>query len=154
MASTQYRRRLRSRIIISFALFGLALTALFALSAVYLRGYLEDKLIGETLQQNLEGYADAFYRDPNTPGVPLDKIVGYTIGPERFANVPLAWRDLQNGIYDLTEPDGRGGRLIYKLAVRKDAERWFFLKYDTTQERSSQRLLEGALVLAVLGFFA
>jgi signal transduction histidine kinase len=154
MANTQYRRRLRSRIIISFALFGFALAALFALSAVYLRGYLEDKLIGETLQQNLEGYADAFYRDPNTPGVPLDKIVGYTIGPERFANVPLAWRDLQNGIYDLTEPDGRGGRLIYKLAVRKDAERWFFLKYDTTQERSSQRLLEGALVLAVLGFFA
>ena len=61
MARIQYRRRLRSRIIFSFALFGLALTALFAVSAVYLRTYLEDKLIGETLQQNLQGYADAFY---------------------------------------------------------------------------------------------
>ncbi|MBS0486708.1 MAG: two-component sensor histidine kinase, partial [Proteobacteria bacterium] len=51
MASSriQYRRRLRSRIIISFVLFGFALTALFALSAIYLRGYLEDKLIGEAL---------------------------------------------------------------------------------------------------------
>ena len=67
MASTQYRRRLRSRIIIFFALFGFALAALFALSAVYLRGYLENKLIGDTLEQNLQGYADAFYRDPSTP---------------------------------------------------------------------------------------
>ena len=154
MRKPQYWRRLRSRIIISFALFGFALAALFALSAVYLRGYLEGKLIGETLQQNLAGYSDAFYKDPSTPGVPLDKIVGYTYSAEKFANVPLAWRDLGNGVYDLTEPDGRGGRLIYKLAVRKDTAYWFFLKYDTTQERRSQRLLEGALVLAVFGFFA
>jgi signal transduction histidine kinase len=150
----QYRRRLRSRIVISFVLFGFALTALFALSAIYLRGYLEDKLIGEALQQNLQGYADEFYKDPNTPGVPFDKIVGYTYSAEKFANVPLAWRDLSNGVHDLTEPDGRGGRLVYKLAVRKDSGYWFFLKYDTTQERHSQRLLEGALLLSVLGFLA
>src|SRR5437763_6188127 len=106
MASTQYRRRLRSRIIIFFALFGFALAALFALSAVYLRGYLEGKLIGETLQQNLQGYADAFYRDPATTVVPLEKLVGYTYSSEKFANVPLAWRDFANGVYDLTEPDG------------------------------------------------
>ena len=148
----QYRRRLRSRIIISFALFGLTLTALFALSAIYLRSYLEDKLIGETLQQNLKGYADAFYKDPTTPGVPFEKIVGYTYSAEKFANVPFAWRDLDTGVYDLTEPDGRGSRLIYKLAARKDASFWFFLKYDTTQEKRAQRMLEGALVLAVLGF--
>ncbi|MCE7951565.1 MAG: sensor histidine kinase [Xanthomonadales bacterium PRO7] len=152
MPRIHYRRRLRSRIIISFVLFGFALTALFALSAIYLRGYLEDKLIGGTLEQNLQGYADAFYKDPNTPGVPFDKIVGYTLGPDKFANVPFAWRDLANGVYDLTEPDGRGGRIIYKLAVRKDPGRWFFLKYDTTQERHSQRLLEGALFLSVLAF--
>ena len=71
MAGIHYRRRLRSRIIISFALFGFALAALFAFSAVYLRSYLEGKLIGETLLQNVEGYADAFYRDPNTTVVPL-----------------------------------------------------------------------------------
>jgi len=152
VAHPQYRRRLRSRIIISFALFGFALTALFAISAIYLRGYLEDKLIGETLQQNLDGYADALYRDPTNTVVPYEKIVGYTYSAARFANVPLAWRDLGNGVFDLTEPDGRGGRLIYKLAVRKDTAFWFFLKYDTTQERHSQRLLLSALVLAVLVF--
>lgn len=148
----RYRRRLRSRIIISFALFGLALTAMFALSAVFLRGWLEDKLIGETLQQNLQGYADAFYVDPDTQGVPLEKIVGFTYSERKFANVPFAWRDLDNGVHDLAQDDAAGEREIYKLAVRKDPHYWFFLKYDTTQELRAQQLLQAALVLAVLLF--
>src|SRR5262249_42637390 len=152
MPGVRYRRRLRSRIIISFALFGFALTALFAGSAMYLRSYLEDKLIGEALMQNLPGYADAFYKDPNTPGGPFEKIVGYSIARERFANVPFKWSELGNGVYDLTEPDAHGGQVIYKLAVRKDENEWFFLKYDTTQERHSQRMLLMALVLALLVF--
>ena len=152
MPGEQYRRRLRSRIIISFALFGFVLTVLFAVSAVYLRGYLEDKLIGEALLQNLRGYADAFYKDPNTPGVPFDKIVGYSIAREKFSNVPFKWSELKDGVYDLSEPDEHGGQIIYKLAVRKDENEWFFLKYDTTQERHSQRMLLIALVLALLVF--
>jgi signal transduction histidine kinase len=149
---TQFRRRLRSRIIISFVLFGFALTALFALSAIYLRGYLEDKLIGETLQQNLQGYADAFYKNPDTPGVPFAKIRGLTLSERKFANAPFAWRDLSNGVYDLSEPDGKGGREYYKLAVRKDPHYWFFLQYDTAQEKHAQRLLQAALIGAVLAF--
>jgi signal transduction histidine kinase len=148
----RYRRRLRSRIIISFALFGLALTAMFALSAVFLRGWLEDKLIGETLQQNLQGYADAFYVDPDTQGVPLEKIVGFTYSERKFANVPFAWRDLDNGVHDLAQTEEGGEREIYKLAVRKDPHYWFFLKYDTTQEMRAQQLLQAALVLAVMLF--
>jgi signal transduction histidine kinase len=148
----QYRRRLRSRIVISFALFGLALTALFAVSAVYLRGYLEDKLIGEALLQNVDDYAGKFHEDPNNQLFVFQKIVGYTFSERKFANVPFAWRDLPDGVHDLTEPDGLGGRLIYKLAVRKEPGFWFFLKYDTTQERHSQRMLEGALVIVVLVF--
>src|SRR5450432_2691104 len=152
MARIQYRRRLRSRIIFSFALFGLTLTALFAVSAVYLRTYLEDKLIGEALVKNVNDYALKFHEDPSNEFLAFQKIVGYVFAERKFANVPFAWRDLSNGVHDLTEPDGEGGRLIYKLAVLKQPAFWFFLKYDTTQERHSQRMLEGALVLVVLGF--
>lgn len=149
----KYRRRLRSRIIVSFALFGLALTALFALSAVLLRDWLESNLIGQTLQQNLTGYAEAFYEDPDTVLVPFEKIRGYMFSERKFANVPFAWRDLDDGIHDLTQDTGSGGRKeVYKLAVRKDPEYWFFLRYDTAQEQRSQRLLQAALVLAVLVF--
>ncbi|MGH8042466.1 MAG: sensor histidine kinase [Rudaea sp.] len=152
MNRIQYRRRLRSRIVISFVLFGFALTALFALSAIYLRGYLEDKLIGEALVKNVDDYATKFHEDPNNEFLTFQKIVGYVFAERKFANVPFAWRNLANGVHDLTEPDGHGGRLVYKLAVLKQSGYWFFLKYDTTQERHSQRLLEGALVLAVLAF--
>ncbi|MGA9423256.1 MAG: HAMP domain-containing sensor histidine kinase [Rhodanobacteraceae bacterium] len=148
----QYRRRLRSRIIFSFALFGLALTALFAVSAVFLRGWLEDKLIGEALQKNLNDYAKSFYKDPDQPLFRFQKITGYTYSERKFANVPFAWRDLPDGVYDLNQPDGKGGRSVYKLAVHKDPHYWFFLQYDTAQERHAQRLLQAALVLAVLVF--
>jgi len=147
-----YRRRLRSRIIFSFALFGLALTALFAVSAIYLRQYLEDKLIGEVLQKNLQDYADKFYIDPRAPGVPLETVQGYTYSSEKIANVQFSWRDLPNGVHDLHEPDGVGGRRVYKLAVRKDPDTWFFLKYDTAQERRSQKLLQAALIIVVVIF--
>jgi signal transduction histidine kinase len=152
MPLVQYRHRLRSRIIISFALFGFALTALFAGSAIYLRGYLEDKLIGEALIKNVDDYAQKFRDDPSNEFLTFQKIVGYVFAERKFANVPFAWRDLGNGVHDLTEPDAEGGRVIYKLAVRKEPGYWFFLKYDTTQERRNERTLEGALILALLGF--
>ena len=53
MARIQYRRRLRSRIIISFALFGFALTALFAIATLYMRARLEDQLINNTLAREV-----------------------------------------------------------------------------------------------------
>src|SRR5215467_10355269 len=97
----RYRRRLRSRIIISFALFGLALTGLFALSAVYLRSYLEDKLIGEALIRNVDDYAQKFHEDPNNEFLAFQKIVGYVFTERKIPNVPFAWRDLPNGVHDL-----------------------------------------------------
>ena len=65
----RHRKRLRSRIIISFALFGTALTALFAAAAIFLRGYQEEGLIGDTLERELNSHAEAYYksRDENTP---------------------------------------------------------------------------------------
>ena len=56
----RYRRRLRSRIILSFLLLGLGLTGLFATATVLLRERLEDQLIGEALVENLGDYADTF----------------------------------------------------------------------------------------------
>jgi hypothetical protein len=54
----RYRRRLRSRIIISFALFGVGLTALFAAATIYLRARLEDQLINNTLQREVKNFVD------------------------------------------------------------------------------------------------
>ena len=146
-----YRRKLRTRIVISFLLLGSGLTVLFALATIGLREKLEDDLIGETLRKSLQDYADTFYRDPTAQGS-FEKIVGYVYSTRRFPNVPLDWRDLESGVHDLVEDNAEGTPQSYKLAVRKDQDYWFFLRYDTSQERESQSRLQWALIFAVAGF--
>ncbi|TLY49420.1 MAG: hypothetical protein E6K53_13740, partial [Gammaproteobacteria bacterium] len=90
MTQVRFRRRLRSRIIISFALFGFALTALFAVAAVYLRARLEDQLINNTLEREVKKFVD-FKREHPEPDA-LYFIHGYDLeikGARNFANVPF-----------------------------------------------------------------
>ncbi len=148
----RYRRRLRSRIILSFLLLGFGLTASFALATVYLRERLEDQLIGAALLNNVGDYADQFYVDPARAGIPFERISGRVFSKARLGNVPFAWRDLPNGIHELSEIGPDGKPRTYKLAVRKDDEYWFFLSYDIAQERTSQQQLMVALGIAVLIF--
>jgi signal transduction histidine kinase len=147
----RYRHRLRSRIIISFVLFGTLLTGLFAVAALGMRQYLEDKLIGDQLSLELANYVADFRRDPEAPGTPFSRIEGYVYGKRRFANVPFAWRDLPDGVHDLVEEDA-DGRNYYKLAVHKDEDVWFFLRYDLSQEAYARQQLATVLVVAVAVF--
>jgi len=149
----RHRKRLRSRIIISFALFGTTLTALFAASAIFLRSYLEEALIGDTLATELTNYADTYYRDPTSPGVPFSKIRGWSITPDKFGNVPFNWQDLPNGVHNIVERTSVGDQ-SYKLAVRKDSGMWFFMRYDVSQEERSRQLLTWTLAAVVLVFSA
>ncbi len=150
----RHRKRLRSRIVIAIALFGTALTILFAAAAIFLRAYLEENLIGETLERELDGYANAWYesRDGNTPFLfAFSKIKGRVVGPNRFANQSFDRQRLPNGVHRVTET-GANGPVTYKLAVRKDANVWFFLEYDITEEEHGRKLLIGALAVAVAFF--
>lgn len=141
----RYRRRLRSRIILSFFLFGFGLTALFAAATVLLRERLEDQLIGEALFENVNDYAQQFYVDPESTNFRFEKISGITYSKRRFGNVPFNWRDLPDGVHEISDRDENGNPRTYKLAVKKDPEYWFFLSYDIAQERASQQQLTYAL---------
>jgi signal transduction histidine kinase len=145
------RRRLRSRIIISFVAFGTLLTCLFAASTLLLREYLEARLIGEELKLNLDAYATSFYTDQGSDLAPFERIRGWVYSERRLGNVPFAWRELANGVHDLSEVDGEKTR-EYKLAVRKDSGYWFFLRYEVTDQRRTQRRLTVAVVVAVAAF--
>jgi signal transduction histidine kinase len=150
----RYRHRLRSRIIISFVLFGTVLTALFAVASLSMRQYLEDKLIGDQLSLELGNYVADFRRDPEDPSYyPFSRIEGYVYGRRRFANVPFTWRDLDSGVHDLVE-DGADGPRFYKLAVHKDDDVWFFLRYDLSQEARARQQLATVLAISVVAFCA
>lgn len=147
----RYRRRLRSRIILSFFLLGFGLTGLFATATVLLRERLEDQLIGAALFQNVQDFAEQY--DPEgSGGIPFEKIRGIVFSERRFGNVPFNWRDKENGVHEISEADADGRTSVYKLAVWKTPEYWFFLRYDIAQERASQQQLMYALIGVVFLF--
>ena len=143
----RYRRRLRSRIVISFALFGLGLTALFAAATIYMRLRLEDQLINTTLSREVKNFVD-FKRDNPDPNAPWSMTVysASIFSKRRFSNVPFALQKFETGVYDI-EDIGREGKVRpFKLAVYKDDDYWAFLQFDLSTQKLGQRQL-----LVILG---
>jgi signal transduction histidine kinase len=149
----RYRRRLRSRIIISFALFGLGLTALFAVATVYMRTRLEDQLINTTLQRELKNFVD-FKRENPDPNAPWTMSVYFAqiFGARKFANVPFAWQGYTTGVYDIEDIGREGKTRPYKLAVYKDADYWAFLQFDVSTQKLGERQLLTVLIASVFAF--
>ena len=149
----RYRRRLRSRIIISFALFGLGLTALFAAATIYLRVRLEDQLINSTLTRELDNFVEFKRANPDqTAQWHMQLFEAQIVRAGRTATVPLAWIKYDTGVFDV-EDIGREGKIRpYKLAVFKGADVWAYLKFDVSTQKLSERQLMVVLAMSVLVF--
>ena len=148
-----YRRRLRSRIILSFLLLGFGLTALFAVATVALRNRLEGSLVNGWLQSEATNFLE-FKRanpDPDAPFVFSRQIEAFAYRPHG-ASIPFAWRELTPGVHDLREVDAEGELREYKLAVQRADDMVTFMRYDYTQEALTQRQMLYSLVGAVLLF--
>jgi signal transduction histidine kinase len=143
-----YRRRLRSRIVLSFLLFGTLLSVLFALSTLFLRNYLEDQLIGATLQRELDDYVQQLRLDPTVVEPFYTRIQGYITRPgDPNQTVSAQIRQLPNGVHDVRTELG-----VFKAAVRKDDDLWAFLIYDVSDNQKLKKQLIVALVGVVLLF--
>lgn len=149
----QYRRRLRSRIIISFALFGLGLTALFAAATIYLRVRMEDQIINETLTRELVHFVE-FKREFPQPDArwSMSLFEAQIVRAGRTATVPFAWQSFDSGVYDIEDLDATGQTRSYKLAVYKDKEFWAYLRFDQRSQKLTERQLLIVLVITVLVF--
>jgi signal transduction histidine kinase len=150
----EYRRRLRSRIILSFLLFGTGLTVLFAGTTLVMRELLEEELIESTLRREVDNFVD-FKRDNPDPEAPFffsNRIEADIYGRSKFANVPFDRRKFDTGVYDVVETDESGEPRHYKLAVRKTYDLWGFLEYDVTAQRRTRALLTYGLVVVVIVF--
>ncbi len=144
----QYRRRLRSRIIFSFLLFGTLLSSLFAISTLFLQDSLEDELIGSTLKQELDDYLVQLRRDPTLVEPFHTRIQGFVTRPgDPHQRVSAQIRNLEPGVHDVETAEG-----YFKAAVRKDDDLWAFLIYDITENQRLTNQLVWALVVAVLVF--
>jgi len=151
----RYRRRLRSRIILSFALLGIVLSILFAFLTQQARNRVENTLVEDVMNRNIDEAARQFALDPNHPVTPaVQQMRAFVYPSERFELVRInrpEWYALNDGIHSLNGYDELGGAYSYKLAVRKTPEAWFFLAYDMTQaargEQQFRRALYGSVIL-------
>ena len=155
MKPAKFRRRLRSRIIISFALFGFALTALFAIASIYLRLRLEDQLINNALIRDVKDFVE-FKRQHPEPDA-LWNIPAYDdltiVGANKFANIPFNRQEYdKTGVYDIEELGAESKIRPYKLAVYKDGDYWAYFRYDVSTQKLNERQLLTALGFSVLIF--
>ncbi|MDN5782887.1 MAG: HAMP domain-containing histidine kinase, partial [Luteimonas sp.] len=152
----RYRRRLRSRIILSFVLLGFGLTALFAFATNWSRNRVENQLVEDVMNKNIDEYAHRFYADPGVnPAVPLEQIYARVVKRDRFEALRQEqpdWYELPDGIHNLRGVDEAGKPFAYKLAVRKTPNEWFFLAYDMTQTLRGEKQFNRALYASVLVF--
>jgi signal transduction histidine kinase len=143
-----YRRRLRSRIVLSFLVLGTLLSAAFAISTLALQNYLEDQLIGATLAQELNDYVGQLRIDPSVVEPFYTRIQGYITRPgDPNGTVSAEVRGLPSGVHDVKISGG-----VFKVAIRKEEDLWAFLIYDVSDNQRIKRQLIFALIGVVLVF--
>ena len=148
------RRRLRTRIIVTFMLLGTGLTVLFAFATNWTRDRVENQLVEDMMNQNIDEYARRFYADPGNVTLPVQQMRGRVVAPGNFEALRREqpeWYRLGDGIHTIVGRDDDGTPFAYKLAVRKTPDEWFFLAYDMTQAAHGQdqfkRTIWGAVIL-------
>ncbi len=153
-----YRRRLRSRIIVSFVLLGFCLTTLFAFATNWTRARVENQLVEDVMNRNIDEYARRFQLDPSrSPDLPVQQIRAFVYPADKFDRVREErpeWAAFSNGNYNVSGMDEENNPFSYKLAVRKTPEAWFFLAYDMTESLRGEGQLNRALFFSVLVFSA
>ncbi|RDI98425.1 sensor histidine kinase [Dyella solisilvae] len=147
----QSRRKLRFRLVVSFALFGFGLSALFALAALNIRTRVEDQLVNSSLMDDARWANQQAHDHPGAPsGSRL--LTGTVLSDRTLYKAPLSWQNLSTGVHDIYETDGDGQRHHYKLAVFRENGIISFLRYDVTREELGKQQLLFSVIGAVFLF--
>jgi len=151
----RYRRRLRSRIVLSYLLLGFCLTLALAVATNWARSRVENQLVEDVMNQNIEELARRFYANPGAkPEVAFQQMRAYAFAPDsdRLRRDFPEWAALGDGIYGMRGSNEDGTPFFYKLAVRKTPGTWFFVAYDMTQSARGERQFNNALIGVVVVF--
>ena len=116
---------------------GVQIGTLFAFLTQEARDRVENTLVEDLMNRNIDEYARRYYVDPlRNPAVPLEQIRARVVKRERFEELRRDqpdWYELGDGIHNLSGIDEDGTPFMYKLAVRKTPDEWFFLAYDMSE---------------------
>lgn len=147
------RRRLRTRIVLSFFLLGLGLTLLLAFATNWVRSKVEEDMISDVMNRNIDAYSQRFYASGGRDiGLPVQQMYGRVVSKEKFESLKAdqpEWYSLGEGIHNMVGSNEDGTPFAYKLAVRKTPEQWFFLAYDMNESVRRSQKFERALYIVV-----
>ncbi|HXD37038.1 MAG TPA: HAMP domain-containing sensor histidine kinase [Rhodanobacter sp.] len=147
----QSRRKLRFRLIVSFALFGFGLSVLFAVAALNIRVKVEDQLVTASLQQDVDQAVEQVHKDPSKPAG-SELIEAWMRSERTLYNMPLAWQALDSGVHDIYETAEDGTTHHYKLAVRRKYGLIGFIRYDVSRDDLGKQQLLISVIGAVFLF--
>ncbi len=152
----RFRRRLRTRIILSFVWLGFGLTALFAFATWNLRSRVENQLVEKTLQREVDNLAAQVEADPTQAPFFLMFDAKTWSDKNAYRTDPL-YRNLPDGLHDIRQQAPDGSSRAYKVAIRKgampDGTRFTSLiRYDVTDAADAAEQLMRWLILAVILF--
>ncbi len=136
----QSRRKLRFRLIVSFALFGFGLSALFAVASLYVRAKVENQLINDSLQSDTDQAVDQIIAHPDQLAH-SELLEAWFKSDRTLYKMPLAWQNLGSGVHDIHEVDASGRDRHYKLAVQRKNGIIGFTRYDLSREDLGKRQL-------------
>jgi signal transduction histidine kinase len=110
------------------------------------------------MNKNIDEYARRYYADRSqNPDLPVQQMYARVVGPDKFDTLQSEqpeWYRLGDGIHRLSGRNPDGTPFVYKLAVRKTPDAWFFLAYDMTRasrgDAQFNRAIFGAVVLFTL----
>jgi signal transduction histidine kinase len=145
------RRKLRFRLIVSFALFGFGLSALFAVAALYVRAKVEDQLVVSALQQDADSYVKQMHESPGQPFY-SKLMTGWGWSDRTLYKAPLDWQSLSSGVHDIYETGKDGKVQHYKLAVSRKYGLIAFVKYDVSRDDLGRQQLLISVIGAVFLF--
>jgi signal transduction histidine kinase len=147
------RHRLRTRIILSFALLGLSLTLLLAFATNWIRGRVEEDMITDVMDRNIDAYAQRYNASGGRDiGLPVQQMFGRVVSREKFEALKVDqpdWYRLGDGIHNIVGRNEDGTPFAYKLAVRKAPDQWFFLAYDMQESVRRSEKFERAMYIIV-----
>jgi signal transduction histidine kinase len=143
------RRRLslRHRIIVSFLVLGTVLTALYAVSLLATRHYLERQLIGQTLQSDLRRKLDAVREEPSQEQLYSDVVQAWLTGPGRLEFIPRELHELETGVHEVSTESGD-----FIAVVQRDDDLWGYLVYDVSVGSLNLRSMALVVMISLLVF--
>lgn len=145
------RRKLRYRLIVTFTLFGLGLSALFAFAALNIRTRVEEQLINSALQDEVDSL-NAQVRADSSKRPEFKIIKADTFSDRTIYKAPLNWQQLDTGVHDMYEIGNDGKPRHYKVAVRREQGIINFLQFDVSRDELGKRQLVTSVIASVFLF--